>query len=231
MKLHRIISDVIFWLIVALAVFNISFLIITDGHTWEEISFRGMQYAAMMLIMRLPHIMKVRFEIDIPYELSIIVFLFCFGALVLGDGMDFYGRFTWWDSVLHAFSGLLLSMVALWLIHVIMAKNEKYIFFNKYFLFLFLIMFSLGIGACWEIIEFTYDSIAGTNTQQFMASTSSSLYTVDDIPLCGHDALKDTMKDLIFDLAGAVIVAVYGFIRHNHIIKRYYEALHHQQPA
>ena len=36
------------------------------------------------------------------------------------------------------------------------------------------------------------------------------------------------MKDLIFDLVGAVLVAVYGFVRHNKMIKRYYEAFHNK---
>jgi uncharacterized membrane protein YjdF len=112
-------------------------------------------------------------------------------------------------------------MIALWLIHVIMAENDKYIYFNKWFLCLFLVMFSLGLGAFWEILEYSYDSLMGTNTQQFMATTTSSIYTPDDIPLCGHDALSDSMQDLILDLFGALLVAVYGFIRHNKLIERY----------
>lgn len=108
-----------------------------------------------------------------------------------------------------------------WLIHVIMAGNDKYIYFNKYFLVLFLVMFSLGMGACWEIVEYTYDSLSGTNTQQFMASTTGSIFTAEDIPLCGHDALRDTMTDLILDLVGAFAVAVYGFVQHNRLKERY----------
>ena len=82
-------------------------------------------------------------------------------------------------------------------------------------------MFSLGLGACWEIIEYTYDSIMGTNTQQFMATTTGSIFTPEDLPLCGHEALRDSMEDLILDFAGALLVAVYGFIRHDKLIERY----------
>ena len=112
-------------------------------------------------------------------------------------------------------------MIALWLIHIIMAENDKYIYFNKWFLCLFLVMFSLGLGACWEIMEYSYDSLMGTNTQQFMATTTSSIFTPEDEPLCGHAALRDSMQDLILDLVGALIVAVYGFIRHDKLIERY----------
>lgn len=40
-----------------------------------------------------------------------------------------------------------------------------------------------------------------------MQSTRATLYDEDDIPLQGHAALDDTMKDLMLDLAGAIVVA------------------------
>jgi uncharacterized membrane protein YjdF len=219
-RLHKL-NNVAFWLTLALAVINVGMLIIRGNSTWAEIAFRGGQYLAMLLVLKAPSVLRMRFKLEVPALLSIVIVLFCFCALVLGDGLDFYGKFPWWDSVLHSFSGVLLSMIALWLIHIIMAGNDKAIYFNKYFLVLFLVMFSLGMGACWEIIEYTYDSISGTNTQQFMASTTGSILTEEDIPLCGHAALGDTMTDLILDFAGALLVAIIGFFRHDKIMKGY----------
>lgn len=219
-RLHRM-NGVIFWVTLALAVINVGMLLVRDNSTWEEIVFRGGQYLAMLLVLKLPSVLRMRFKLEVPAMLSTVIVLFCFCALVLGDGLDFYGRFPWWDSVLHVFSGVLLSMIALWLIHIIMAGNDKAIYFNKFFLFLFLVMFSVGMGACWEIIEYTYDSISGTNTQQFMASTTGSLLTPEDIPLCGHAALGDTMTDLVLDLVGALLVAIVGFFRHDKVVERY----------
>jgi uncharacterized membrane protein YjdF len=219
-RLHTL-NKVAFWVTLALAVFNVGMLIFRGNSTWAEVAFRGGQYLAMLLVLKLPSFLRMRFKVEVPALLSIVIVLFCFCALVLGDGLDFYGKFPWWDSVLHGFSGVLLSTIALWLIHVIMAGNDKAIYFNKYFLALFLVMFSLGMGACWEIIEYTYDSISGTNTQQFMASTTGSLFTAEDIPLCGHAALGDTMTDLILDLVGALLVAIVGFFRHDKVVERY----------
>ncbi len=219
-RLHRM-NGVIFWVTLALAVFNVGMLLFRGNSTWAEIAFRGGQYLAMLLVLKLPSVLRMRFKVEVPALLSIVIVLFCFCALVLGDGIDFYGKFPWWDSVLHGFSGVLLSMIALWLIHVIMAGNDKAIYFNKYFLALFLVMFSLGMGACWEIIEYTYDSISGTNTQQFMASTTGSLFTAEDIPLCGHAALRDTMTDLILDLVGSLLVAIFGLFYHDKAIEKY----------
>ena len=219
-RLHTL-NKVAFWVTLALAVFNVGMLIFRGNSTWAEIAFRGGQYLAMLLVLKLPSFLRMRFKVEVPALLSIVIVLFCFCALVLGDGLDFYGKFSWWDSVLHGFSGVLLSMIALWLIHVIMAGNDKAIYFNQYFLALFLVMFSLGMGACWEIIEYTYDSISGTNTQQFMASTTSSLITTEDIPLCGHAALRDTMTDLVLDLIGSLLVAIFGIFYHDKAIEKY----------
>ncbi len=203
-----------------MAVANVAWLIVAQK-AWDEIVFRGLQYIAMLLVMYLPRILKKHFSVEVPWVLSAVIVVFCFSSLILGDGLDLYGRVPWWDKLLHAESGFLLSMIALWLIHVIMAENDKYIYFNKWFLCLFLVMFSLGLGACWEIMEYCYDSLMGTNTQQFMATTTGSIFSPEDTPLCGHDALRDSMQDLILDLVGALLVAVYGFIRHDKLIERY----------
>ena len=228
-RLHR--ANNIFSVLIALMlVINIAYLSY-QHKPWDEIIFRGLQYVAMLIIMQLPRFLKLRFKVEVPWVLSIVIVVFCFSALILGDGMDLYGKLPWWDKLLHAESGLLLSMIALWLIHVIMAENDRYIYFNKYFLSLFLVMFSVGLGACWEMIEFTYDSLMGTNTQQFMATTTGSIFTPDDVPLCGHEALLDSMLDLIFDLVGAAIVAIFGFIFHDRLIQQYSNSLSNNNSA
>ena len=46
-----------------------------------------------------------------------------------------------------------------------------------------------------------------------METTRSTLYDEDDIPLQGHEALNDTMKDLMLDLAGAIGVACIEYVK------------------
>lgn len=221
LRVIRLANNIAFWLTMAMGIANLVYLIMDGEKTVGEIIFRGVQYALMLFILKLPRLIRLHFRIEVPLFLSVMIIVFCFSALVMGDGLDFYGRFNWWDCILHAESGILLSGIALWLIHIIMAENENYIYFNKYFLFLFLLMFSLGVGALWEIIEYSYDCIFNTNTQQFMATTTGSIYTDEDLPLLGHDALKDTMIDLILDFVGAFIVSVYGMINHERILNSY----------
>lgn len=185
-----------------------------------NIIFRAVQYTFMLLVLATPGLLKKWFKINVPLGLYVIVAVFAFNALVLGDALNFYGRYPWWDSLLHFNSGIILSVVAFWLIHLIMAEKSKYIYLNKYFLSLFIIMFSLGAGAFWEICEYTYDDIFHTNSQQYMETTDGTLVGSNDVPLKGHDALTDTMKDLILDLGGSLIVATYEFVRHDKTVEK-----------
>lgn len=185
-----------------------------------NVIFRAVQYTFMLLVLAAPGLLKKWFKIEVPLGLYVIIAVFAFNALVLGDALNFYGRYPWWDSVLHFNSGIILSVVAFWVIHLIMSEKSKYIYLNKYFLSLFIIIFSLGAGAFWEICEYTYDDIFHTNSQQYMETTEGTLIGGEDIPLKGHAALSDTMKDLMLDLGGSLIVAAYEFVKHDDVMKR-----------
>ena len=50
---------------------------------------------------------------------------------------------------------------------------------------------------------------------------TGSLITAEDIPLCGHAALRDTMTDLILDLVGSLLVAIFGIFYHDKAIEKY----------
>ncbi len=74
---------------------------------------------------------------------------------------------------------------------------------SPFFIALFSFCFALSVGALWEIYEFAVDEFFGMNMQKFMTSGG--------IVLEGHQALADTMKDIIIDALGAFISSVIGF--------------------
>ena len=65
------------------------------------------------------------------------------------------------------------------------------------FVALFALMFSVGLGAIWEIFEYSMDTIFGMDMQKEMLGDVSGL--------------TDTMWDLIVDTIGALIVALIGY--------------------
>ena len=170
--------------------------------------FSLLQYIAMSIVLISPRLLKKFENFEVPVEVHISVTAFAFLGLVLGDGLNFYGKIGWWDSLLHFTSGIILSFIALWLLQMLILRR-KYLFMHRALLYIFVVAFSLAVGAVWELCEYTVDDIFHTNNQQYMATTRATIVSSDDEPLEGHDALADTMKDLALDLAGAILVVCY----------------------
>ncbi len=149
------------------------------------------------LITILPVVFERRNHIQLPTAFTITIILFVFASLVLGEYGDFYVKFPWWDNMLHSFSGFALSMAVfstmLWLYH----SPTQLGHLSPGMLILFSFCFSIACGALWEILEFSSDTIFGTDMQRWQ--------------LGGNAGLIDTMTDLIMDTAGALLSCIIGY--------------------
>ena len=65
------------------------------------------------------------------------------------------------------------------------------------FVAFFAFVFAVGMGALWEVFEFSMDSFFGMNMQKPMLGDASGL--------------TDTMWDLIVDTIGALIISLLGY--------------------
>ena len=212
----------LFVLTIGIGTGNVVYLWYQPNITINVLIFCALQYVVILAILTLPIVLRKRFMIQIPLIITVMGDMFGFVAMVMGDGLNFYGKYSWWDSVLHLFSSCVLAFVGLWIITIIFDKQEQLVLSNKLFLSLYVLIFGLSCGAMWEICEYAYDAFFGTNTQQFMATTTASITSANDIPLCGHEALRDTMTDIILDLVGSLLMSIYVFFRYDKLI-----AMHH----
>ena len=222
--LHRYLTRMyylLFMLTIGLGIGNIVYLSFQPEMSVHALFFCGLQYMVILLILTFPIVLRKRFMIQIPLLITVLCAAFGFVAMIMGDGLNFYGKFRWWDSTLHLFSGCVLAFVGLWIISIIFEDNHNAVFGSRIFVAFYVLLFGVSCGVIWEICEYAYDAFFGTNTQQFMASTTSSLPLPEDIPLCGHEALRDTMTDLILDLVGSLLVSVYVFFRYNKLLSLY----------
>lgn len=208
----------LFVLTIGIGTGNVVYLWFQPSTSINGLIFCILQYIVILAILTFPIILRKRFMIHIPLIITVMCALFGFIAMVMGDGLNFYGKYSWWDSILHLFSSCVLAFVGLWIITIIFEKHDHIVLSNKVFLSLYVLLFGLSCGAVWEICEYAYDAFCGTNTQQFMATTTASITTSEDIPLCGHEALRDTMSDLILDLVGSLLISVYVFFRYDKLI-------------
>ncbi|WP_308914756.1 hypothetical protein [Jannaschia sp. LMIT008] len=116
-----------------------------------------------------------------PDGLCTGVLVFCMAALLLGEMAGFYGRFWWWDLGLHVVASVVLVQVGAALVLLVTAGGRPRT--AIWILATLAFGFSMMVGACWEIFEFTIDGLFGTNAQR--------------------SGLPDTMWDLVADAVGA----------------------------
>ena len=139
-----------------------------------------------------------------PENIKIPYFAFLYCAIFLGEVKNYYITVPLWDDLLHGFSGVMAGLFAFMLTAVALSgQKEEYLRIPPAFIALFAFVFSVAIGALWEIYEFSLDRIFELNMQKYRQN--------DGTPLVGRDALFDTMKDTVIDTAGALISALFGY--------------------
>lgn len=138
----------------------------------------------------LPYHFARFFGIRLPPSVLSAIVVFIFASLFLGEVADFYGRFWWWDSLLHFFSALSFGAMGFLLIFMLF-EGDRYAA-PHWALAVLAFCVALSIGTLWEIFEFGMDQIFGMNMQK--------------------SGLMDTMTDLIIDAVGAAIGAFSGYL-------------------
>ena len=154
-----------------------------------------------------PEVLRRRLDVVIPSELQLLASLFLFATLFLGEVRDFYERFWWWDIALHATAGLLLGLLGFMVVFVLNQSSRVNLQMRPAFVTLFAFLFSLGIGALWEIFEFGMDELFDLTMQKPVPGDPSGL--------------TDTMRDLIVDTLGAALISLWGWYYLTHRRPRY----------
>ncbi|WP_100065505.1 hypothetical protein [Miniphocaeibacter massiliensis] len=165
---------------------------------------RILQCIVGMIVIFLPSQFERKFGLDIPDTMEIMYFIFLFCAIYLGEVKDFYYKIPHWDTILHAFSATMLGSLGFILVQFFNSNQIKGTQLSPFFVSLFAFCFAVTCGAIWEIYEYLADYILGTNMQKFM--------TANGTILTGHNALMDTMKDIIVDVIGALFIVSLGYI-------------------
>lgn len=157
-----------------------------------------------LIVIGLPSLLEKKWSFEIPNYMCILYFIFLYCAIYLGEVRNFYYVVPHWDTILHAFSGAMLGAFGFTLVSILNDSTRVKVTLSPLFVCLFAFCFAVAVGALWEIYEFTGDSLFGLNMQKFR--------TAEGTLLIGHEALSDTMKDIIIDSVGALLVVVIGYL-------------------
>lgn len=198
---------IIFYLVMFMLIGAMVLLLTRKNANKGRLIFTMVQLVGMLFVLRIPQFIQDKYHFTIPNLLDFVLITFAFSGFILGDVFNFYGKIPYWDSILHTFSGVVIAYAGFIVIEYLDKEYTIPLSVSPLFMSLIVVSVALAIGAVWEIGEYTVDDIFHTNNQQYMASTRATLYDEEDIPLQGHEALNDTMKDLMLDLGGAIVVA------------------------
>lgn len=157
-----------------------------------------------LIVIGLPSLLEKKWSFEIPNYMCILYFIFLYCAIYLGEVRNFYYVVPHWDTILHAFSGAMLGAFGFILVSILNDSSKVKVTLSPLFVCLFAFCFAVAVGAMWEIYEFTGDSLFGLNMQKFR--------TAEGTLLIGREALLDTMKDIIIDSVGALLVVVIGYL-------------------
>jgi len=167
-----------------------------------------LQCISGVFAMMLPGMLKKRINLEIPSNMLILYAIFLYCAIYLGEVRLFYYNVPHWDTILHTFSGAMLGALGFSFISFLNKTDSVHIDLSPLFIAVFTLCFAVTLGVVWEIYEFTIDTIFRTNMQKFALENGE--------PLLGSEALLDTMKDLIVDTVGAIVMSVVGYISLKH---------------
>ena len=157
-----------------------------------------------VVAMLLPSLLRHKWQLIIPSKMMVLFAVFLYCAIFLGEVRSFYYNVPHWDTILHTFSGAMLGALGFSVINFLNRTDRVPMNLSPVFVAFFTLCFAVFLGVVWEFYEFTADGLLHTNMQKFALESGE--------PLVGRAALIDTMKDLIVDTIGALVMAVIGYI-------------------
>lgn len=189
-----------------IVVYIISFVLMAASYAYYAFCYKGLPLTLYMHsyhfagfgYLLVPILFELIFKKDLPLEVLIGYIVFIFASQILGSAYDGYSKFPLLDSVVHAFSAVVVVLFISSLSKEMLGRNR--VLENL----VYLVGFGMIVGVVWEIVEFCGDSWFGMNNQ---------IYRSGNNLFVGQAALKDTMIDFICDFIGAVAASVFVLIK------------------
>lgn len=119
-----------------------------------------------LLLLLAPAFVQVRFRIELPSALEVIVLVFVFAAEILGEISSFYEIFPFWDTVLHTMNGFLAAAIGFSLVDLLNRSDRVKFELSPLYLAIVSFCFSMTIGVVWEFFEFSMDMMFGFDMQK-----------------------------------------------------------------
>lgn len=145
-----------------------------------------------LLITFVPAVLERNYDLPLDPWLALwitaAVFLHTLGSAGL------YSRIFFWDNITHAMSASLIAAAGYTVARAVDIHSDD-IHIPRRVAFVYIFVIVLSFGVVWELFEFGLD----------IAADATGL----EMPLAQH-GLDDTVRDMMFNSVGALIVAAFG---------------------
>ena len=192
-----------------------------------------------LYLFMLPSILAKRLHVALPDLLQIVILLFIFAAEILGEIREFYVLVPHWDTVLHTINGFLFAAIGFCIVNLLNEDKTVSMSLSPFYMAVVAFCFSMTIGVLWEFFEWGMDELLlldmqkdtvvnaissvtlhpdGKNIPVVLKGIQGTILVLEDgtryaMPISGYldPGLKDTMKDLLVNLVGAVVFSCFGY--------------------
>jgi len=139
----------------------------------------------------IPYFIGRRIQVILPWEVNLLIAIAVFLHGV-GYSQNLYiSLYPYYDKFTHLVSSITVAVLAF--VSILVINRFSCTKLARWQIFFSIVIFTMAIGAFWEIYEYLMDTFFGAYLTK---------------PL--QHGLDDTMLDLIIDLIGGVIVALFG---------------------
>ena len=145
-----------------------------------------------LLITFMPALLERNYDLPLDPWLGLWITLAIFLHTMGSAGL--YARIGWWDHLTHAMSASLVAAIGYTFARAVDLHSDQITIPNR-FAFAFILITVMAFGVVWELFEFGLD----------LAADATGI----TMPLAQH-GLDDTVRDMMFNTLGAIIVATFG---------------------
>lgn len=181
----------------AVRLMQLTLLLISASAIWKGNIMVFINAFMSFLITFLPSVLEKKYKLTVDAGLALwitaAVFFHAIGAVNLFS-QNLYSTIPWWDHFTHALSASVVAAAGYTALRALDEYYEELHFPRKLF-FLFIVIFIVAFGVIWEVLEF---GLAGLSN------------IIGGKPILTQYGVEDTMKDLMFNTAGALITAFFG---------------------
>lgn len=185
-------------------------------------------------------IMGFEYYVGIKFgSVTLLMILFIItGGMILGPSLDFYFKFSHWDTLLHGLSGFLFACIGFAVSERVIKSTNT----NSFYIYLIAgFLISISIAALWELFEYGGTHFLGLDMQEdqvidgfnsyYFSGSHNGVFRVDNITQTiikyGNNeqliidgyldiGLYDTLNDILICFIGTLVYLATLLVDHSH---------------